>query len=172
MSSEFVVQYLQIDDDGDNVLTLTLTDGGLGDDDGLPNGEIVDLGGPGQLPPKTLTVNKAAEDGTGTVISVPAGINCGADCTENYIKGTVVTLTAHPGVKSYLASWSGDCTGTGLTTQVTMDADKTCTAAFGYPVGGVAVPVNRLGLVAPWMGLAALASVAALTVMVVRRRGG
>ena len=78
----------------------------------------------------------------------------------------------HPGVKSYLASWSGDCTGTGLTTQVTMDADKTCTAAFGYPVGGVAVPVNRLGLVAPWMGLAALASVAALTVMVVRRRGG
>ena len=28
---------------------------------------------------------------------------------------------------------------------VTMDADKTCTAAFGYPVGGIAVPVNKLG---------------------------
>ena len=35
------------DDDGDNVLTLTLTDGGLGDSDGLANGTIVDPGGPG-----------------------------------------------------------------------------------------------------------------------------
>jgi hypothetical protein len=32
--------------DGDNVLTLTLTDGGLGDADGVANGTIVDPGGP------------------------------------------------------------------------------------------------------------------------------
>ena len=98
----------------------------------------------------------------------PAGINCGADCTETYDGGTVATLTARPGVKSYLASWSGDCSGTGLTTTVTMDADKTCTAPFGYPV--VVVPVNKLGLVSPWMGLVGLASLAALTVALVRRR--
>ncbi len=71
---------------------------------------------------------------------------------------------------TYLASWSGDCTGTGLTTQFTMDADKTCIAAFGYPVGGIVVPVNKLGLLAPWVGLAALAGLAALGVVVVRRR--
>jgi len=35
------------DDDGDNVLTLAVTDGGLGDDDGECNGIIVDQGGPG-----------------------------------------------------------------------------------------------------------------------------
>jgi len=35
------------DNDGDEVLTLTLTDGGLGDDDGDCNGVIVDDGGPG-----------------------------------------------------------------------------------------------------------------------------
>jgi uncharacterized repeat protein (TIGR01451 family) len=35
------------DDDGDNVLTLTLTDGRRGDDDGVCNGVIVDDGGPG-----------------------------------------------------------------------------------------------------------------------------
>lgn len=35
--------------DGDNVLTLTITDGGLGDSDGLANGTIVDPGGPCQL---------------------------------------------------------------------------------------------------------------------------
>jgi hypothetical protein len=51
-----------------------------------------------------------------------------------------------------------------------MDSDKTCTATFGYPVGGVVVPVNKLGLVAPWVGLAALASLAAVTVALVKRR--
>jgi len=34
------------DNDGDNVLTLTLTDGGLGDADGTAKGTIVDPGGP------------------------------------------------------------------------------------------------------------------------------
>jgi len=72
------------------VITITLVDGGLGDDDGLANGVIVDPGGPGQPP--------------------------------------IV------------------------------------------PVGGIVVPVNRLELLAPWMGLAALASLAALTVALVRRR--
>jgi len=39
------------DDDGDNIITIQLTDGGLGDDDGEANGIIVDVGGPG-IPPK------------------------------------------------------------------------------------------------------------------------
>jgi len=119
----------------------------------------------------TLTVNKAGS-GTGTVTSDPAGIFCGGDCTEIYIEGTVVTLKAYPGVKSYLASWSGDCISTGkLTSQVAiMDDDKTCTANFGYPVGGIVVPVDKLGLVAPWMGLAALAGLVALGVVLARRR--
>jgi uncharacterized repeat protein (TIGR02059 family) len=34
------------DDDGDNILTLTITDGGLGDADGTANGTIIDPGGP------------------------------------------------------------------------------------------------------------------------------
>jgi parallel beta-helix repeat protein len=33
--------------DGDNVITITLTDGGIGDSDGLANGVISDPGGPG-----------------------------------------------------------------------------------------------------------------------------
>ena len=37
------------DDDGDNVITITLTDGGLGDNDGVANGVIVDPGGIGKL---------------------------------------------------------------------------------------------------------------------------
>ena len=38
------------------------------------------------------------------------------------------------------------------------------------PVGGIVAPVSKLGLMAPWMGLVALASLAALTVALVRRR--
>ena len=38
------------DDDGDNVITITLVDGDLGDDDLTANGVIVDQGGPGNLP--------------------------------------------------------------------------------------------------------------------------
>jgi hypothetical protein len=40
------------------------------------------------------------------------------------------------------------------------------------PIGGIIVPVNTVELLAPWLGLAALASLAALTVVVVRRRRG
>ncbi len=33
--------------DGDNIITIQLTDGGIGDDDSVANGVIVDQGGPG-----------------------------------------------------------------------------------------------------------------------------
>ncbi|MFV2045212.1 MAG: SBBP repeat-containing protein, partial [Anaerolineales bacterium] len=117
----------------------------------------------------TLTVNKDGS-GTGTVTSDPAGINCGADCTEPYVKDMVVTLTATPDANSGFTGWSRDCSGTDPTTTVTMDADKTCTATFGYPIGGVVVPVNKFELLLPWLGLAALISLAALTVALARRR--
>jgi len=92
-----------------------------------------------------------------------------ADCAKNYDYDTVVTLTAHPGVKSYFVGWSGDCSGTERTTTVTMDTDKTRTATFGYPVGGIVVPVNRLELMMPWVGMAAVAFLTSLTIALVRR---
>ena len=120
--------------------------------------------------PATLTVEiVGAGMATGRVSStsdpsdcVSGGISCPADCIETYCTGTVVTLTAHPGVDSYLMEWSEDCSGTERTTQVIMDASKHCIATFGYPVGGVVVPVNKLGLMAPWLGLAALVAVGAV----------
>lgn len=54
----------------------------------------------------TLLVTRPG-DGTGTVTSTPAGINCGADCTEVYNEGTVVTLTATPAVGSTFRYWLG-----------------------------------------------------------------
>jgi hypothetical protein len=40
------------------------------------------------------------------------------------------------------------------------------------PIGGIIVPVNRLELLAPWMGLVAMAWLGTLTVVLVKRRVG
>ncbi|MBK9035920.1 MAG: hypothetical protein IPL61_32500 [Myxococcales bacterium] len=81
----------------------------------------------------TLTVTKAGT-GTGTVTSSPAGINCGADCTEPYASATTVVLTATPAAGSTFAGWSGGgCTGTGACT-TTITAATTVTATFTLAV--------------------------------------
>ena len=75
-----------------------------------------------------LTVALAG-NGAGSVASSPAGISCGADCTEVYTHGTVVTLTPTAMVGSTFAGWSGACTGTGACA-VTMTAVSAVTASF------------------------------------------
>jgi hypothetical protein len=60
----------------------------------------------------TLRVQRAGP-GQGSVVSTPAGITCGADCTEAYAAGTTVTLTATPAAGSTFAGWMGACSGTG-----------------------------------------------------------
>ena len=83
--------------------------------------------GPG--PSYGLTVALAGS-GTGSVSSSPTGISCGADCTESYASGTVVTLTALADAGSVFAGWSGACSGTAATCQVTMSAARSVTATF------------------------------------------
>ncbi len=92
----------------------------------------------------TLTVSKAGT-GTGTVTSSPAGISCGADCTENYNENTVVTLTPSSNAGSTFTGWSGDpdCSDG----SVTMDAAKTCTATFDQSTAQqYLLTINRTGL--------------------------
>jgi pectate lyase len=50
--------------------------------------------------------------------------------TGNYASGTVVTLTATPLSGGTFSNWSGDATGSSLTTTVTMDGIKTVTGNF------------------------------------------
>lgn len=50
-------------------------------------------------------------DGSGRVTSVPEGINCEPSCTQGYVKGTPVTLTASAYSGSEFATWSGGCSG-------------------------------------------------------------
>jgi hypothetical protein len=77
----------------------------------------------------TLTITKAGT-GTGTVISNPAGIDCGATCSYQFVEGTSITLTATPDSSFVFDGWSGDVTDPSSTITFTMDDDKDITATF------------------------------------------
>ena len=74
--------------------------------------------------PLTVTVS-----GTGSVTSNPAGIDTAAGNNVAYFSGSVQLTAASTGMWQF-ASWSGDCSGTGNPTTVTVDAAKACTALF------------------------------------------
>lgn len=96
------------------------------------------------LPPParpTLTVTVV---GNGQVDSNPPGISCGADCTESYTLGTIVTLAAGAPVGSQFQGWSGDCSG-GFFTNVVMDANKACTATFTAVTGTARLTISVVG---------------------------
>ena len=82
-------------------------------------------------PPQTftLTVGKAGA-GSGTVASNPVGISCGADCSESYTSGTMVTLTPTAATGSVFGSWNGCTSVSGTTCTVSMNAAKSVTATF------------------------------------------
>ena len=83
----------------------------------------------GSAAPVTLTVTDAGS-GSGTVMSSPAGIDCGSTCSAPFGEGTVVTLAAAPAAGSTFSGWSGGgCSGTG-SCQVTMSAAESVTATF------------------------------------------
>ena len=75
-----------------------------------------------------LNVEKTGAGG-GTVISTPAGINCGNDCNQPYDEGTSVSLAAVPAADSTFGGWSGACSGTSGCT-VNMNTSKSVTATF------------------------------------------
>ncbi|WP_304986253.1 InlB B-repeat-containing protein [Flavobacterium rivulicola] len=77
-----------------------------------------------------LTVTKAGA-GAGSVVSSPAGIDCGSTCTFDFSINTQVTLTAVPSLGSVFLGWTGAYVGTDASINVTMDVAKSITANFG-----------------------------------------
>jgi hypothetical protein len=91
----------------------------------------------------TLTVSKVGTAYTaGTVVSSPAGISCGADCTELYVSGTAVSLLSS--IPFGTVSYSGSCSGT--TCNLSMTANRSVTATFsctgGYVWNGASCVAN------------------------------
>jgi hypothetical protein len=98
----------------------------------------------------TLTstvVNEVTLSGTpgGTIVSSPAGISCGTDCSENYPAGQIVTLTPKAAANSKFKAWTGhtDCSDG----SVTMNASKTCAATFTLNTLSLAVSKTGNGTV-------------------------
>jgi hypothetical protein len=88
--------------------------------------------------------------GTGTVTLTPVGDSvsaCGASCSRLFgTRGTVVQLSATPGVGRAFGGWSGACSGTGPCT-VTMNGARSVSAIFAS-----APTVLTTSLVAGTMG--------------------
>ena len=97
-------------------------------------------------PLKTLTVGLSGSGG-GAVSSSPAGIGCGTTCTFDYVLGTKVTLTALPDGTATFTGWTGDCTGSQLTCNVTMDQARSVTATFTLIPETLTVNVSGLAAV-------------------------
>jgi alpha-tubulin suppressor-like RCC1 family protein len=92
---------------------------------------------------RTLTVGVVGLAGTVS----NATMNCPFNCTRVFSDGAVTTLTANPSPGAIFMGWSGACSGNGPTCAVTMNANKTVTATFGYNLY-VAVLGSGIGSVA------------------------
>jgi hypothetical protein len=103
----------------------------------------------------SLTMNVAGEmtsagSAGGRVTSNPAGIDCGADCSEDYPSGQIVSLTPIPNANSVFAGWTGDtdCAGG----SVNMNANKSCTANFALSQAVLTVATIGSGTVTSMSG--------------------
>jgi hypothetical protein len=95
-------------------------------------------------PSRYALVVARSGNGSGTVVSSPTGINCGAPCIAYFDSGTSVTLTATAVQGSTFAGWSGaSCSGIGACT-VAVNQTKDVTANFTGSLGGGVVPVPSL----------------------------
>ena len=82
----------------------------------------------------TLPVLTVTKTGNGSVVSNPAGINCGASCASSFNQGAFVSLSATPDAGYYFSGWTGACTGTGACS-VAMNSNQSIGATF------IALPV-------------------------------
>lgn len=95
-----------------------------------------------------VVVTKAGA-GTGTVVSAPAGMNCGASCGMQVVDGGQVILTASAPAGSIFTGWSGACTGTANPCTVSnITADVAVVARF-EPVATVSAVVGPNGSATP-----------------------
>jgi hypothetical protein len=79
---------------------------------------------------KNPTLLKVLRIGEGTVVSSPAGIECGSTCEATFELNETVTLKASPAAGWVFSSWGGCTEKAGLTCKVTLSEAKTVKATF------------------------------------------
>jgi Calx-beta domain/Divergent InlB B-repeat domain len=68
--------------------------------------------------------------GNGAVTSNPPGINCPAECSEQFDSDSRVFFSAHPAAGESFLGWGGACSGTATTCTVVADVEKNVAAKF------------------------------------------
>jgi hypothetical protein len=129
-------------DNGDNIITITLTDGVFpGDADSIP-GQITDPGGPGyySTPPPQIFCDLEITSTEGGVVTTPG------EATFYYECGSVVGLEATPDAGYHFVDWTGDVSTIddvhAAATNITVDGDYSITANF--ETGGTATAERTL----------------------------
>lgn len=87
-----------------------------------------DLNG-GDQGPGTLSV-VIAEGKGGKVTSSPAGVDCSAQCSASFARGTQVTLSAVASDGYEFAGWQGACAGTDPSCGLNIESASSVTASF------------------------------------------
>ncbi len=82
--------------------------------------------------PIPLTVEKSGS-GSGVVSSEPTGLDCGVACSDTFLSGSTVTLTAVADAGSVVGGWGDACVGSGSECTIEMDAPTTVTTTFSPP---------------------------------------
>ena len=114
-----------------------------------------------------------------TIYSLPSGVTFTVDGVSHttpwsaiYIEGASVSLVMSETHDGYAFSHWLEDEDTNRTKTVTMDTNLTLTVVYtnSTPVGGIYIPVNKLELLAQYIGLTILLAVAIVTVTYVRKR--
>jgi len=74
------------------------------------------------------------KNGSGGITSSSGGIVCGSTCSDVYLSGTVLTLTAIPDPGYVFAGWTGCDSVNGYLCSMTMNDNRSVTANFGAGV--------------------------------------
>jgi DNA-binding beta-propeller fold protein YncE len=81
---------------------------------------------------RTLTISTTGLGGAGgTVLSAPAGIDCGPSCSRVYERGTSLILTAQAAPGSVFLDWGGCEAESGTSCRLSLGSDRNVVAAFG-----------------------------------------
>jgi hypothetical protein len=98
------------------------------------------------LEPGVLPVElNASVSGRGSISG--SGIACPGTCSSSYPPGSSLTLTAHPAAGQKFIGWSGGCSGSGPTCNLTITADTPLNARFAPilppTLGGASLSLGR-----------------------------